>query len=61
MVTLLPHILISTAEFVRSSKKYLDKVEEGNPVFLKRNGIVVAVIEKAKVASVKSDNGRNQE
>lgn len=53
MIDTLKEIIISLAELRMNSKKYFDIVEkEGSPVYVKRNGIVIAVIKKATTKEV---------
>lgn len=44
----LSDITISTVELIENTKKYFDLVEAGEKIYIKRNGIVVAVLMKAK-------------
>lgn len=53
MVDTLKEIIISLAELRMNSKKYFDIVEnENRPVYIKRNGIVIAVVKKATTKKV---------
>lgn len=46
-------IIVSLREFRDNSKKYLDAVEnEGSKVYLKRHGIIVAVIKRARIKQI---------